>query len=87
MEDLQSTYPIVLPKMQEKPQTTPIQDFYNNTSIFVTGGTGFLGKVLIEKLLRSCPGVRTIYVLVREKKGKNAHQRMEELFDDKIFTK
>lgn len=29
-----------------------IQKFYEGTSVFVTGGTGFLGKQLIEKLLR-----------------------------------
>lgn len=29
-----------------------VQKFYNDLTIFVTGGTGFLGKQLIEKLLR-----------------------------------
>ncbi|XP_070502901.1 putative fatty acyl-CoA reductase CG5065 [Chironomus tepperi] len=31
-----------------------IPEFYNNRDIFITGGSGFVGKVLIEKLLRSC---------------------------------
>lgn len=66
---------------------TPIQAFYSNANIFVTGGTGFLGKILIEKLLRSCTDLSTIYVLIRNKKGKNMATRIEEMFDDCIFDR
>ncbi|XP_058793396.1 fatty acyl-CoA reductase wat-like [Phymastichus coffea] len=66
---------------------TPIQEFYAGQSIFITGGTGFMGKLLIEKLLRSCPGIAFIYLLVRPKKGKDVHQRTEELIDDVLFLK
>lgn len=34
-----------------------IRSMYANRSIFISGGTGFMGKVLVEKLLR--------YVLVK----------------------
>lgn len=68
----------------EKSSLSPIQNFYNGQSIFVTGGTGFMGKILIEKLLRECPGISFIYMLVRPKKGKDMHQRIEELFDDPV---
>ena len=63
---------------------TPIQEFYAGQSIFITGGTGFMGKLLIEKLLRSCPRIGFIYLLVRPKKGKDVHERIEELFDDAV---
>lgn len=63
---------------------TPIQEFYTGQSIFITGGTGFLGKLIIEKLLRSCPSLSVIYLLVRPKKGKDSHERTEELFDDPV---
>lgn len=46
-----------------------IPAFYAGKSILITGATGFLGKVLIEKLLRSCPDVREIFLLMRPKKG------------------
>lgn len=65
-------------------QRTPVQEFYKNENILITGGTGFLGKMLIEKLLRSCNDINAIYLLIRAKKGKNMHCRVEELFDDPV---
>ncbi|XP_015180794.1 PREDICTED: putative fatty acyl-CoA reductase CG5065 [Polistes dominula] len=66
---------------------TPIQEFYMEQKILITGGTGFLGKILIEKLLRSCPGISFIYLLIRSKKEKNAKARIEELFEDCVFDR
>lgn len=43
-----------------------------------------MGKVLIEKLLRTCPGIENIYLLIRKKKGKDIHSRIEELFEDPV---
>lgn len=34
------------------PEDTPMKNFYRNKTIFITGGTGFLGQIFIEKLLR-----------------------------------
>lgn len=34
------------------PDTTPMKDFYRGKTIFLTGGTGFLGQIYVEKLLR-----------------------------------
>ena len=61
-----------------------VADFYRNRSVFLTGGTGFMGKVLIEKLLRSCPDMDTIYLLVRPKSGCQDSQRIQELVDCKV---
>lgn len=66
---------------------TQIQEFYKDTNIFITGATGFLGKILLEKLLRSCQHLSTIYILVRNKKGKKMHTRVDEIFDEVIFDR
>ena len=50
----------------------------------VKGGTGFLGKILIEKLLRSCQDISTIYLLMRGKKDRNIEDRMEDIFNDSV---
>jgi fatty acyl-CoA reductase len=45
-----------------------VAESYAGKTVFITGATGFLGGVLVEKILRSCPLVEVIYVLVRKKK-------------------
>lgn len=61
-----------------------ISDFYKNANIFITGGTGFIGKSLIEKLLRTCQDLDTIYVLVRAKKGVKPRDRLNALFSNPV---
>ncbi|KAG5683857.1 hypothetical protein PVAND_013119 [Polypedilum vanderplanki] len=68
-------------------KTRCIKDYYDNCNIFVTGSTGFLGKVLIEKLLRSCDGIRKIYILLRPKRGIGSEQRFEEYLRNPIFER
>lgn len=60
---------------------TSVKDFYRGRSIFITGGTGFMGKVLVEKLLRSCPDIKNIYLLMRPKRGQNVQERLSELLN------
>lgn len=57
--------------------------FYDGQNVLVTGGTGFMGKILVEKLLRSTD-VATIFLLIREKKGKNVHTRLDDIFDNVV---
>ena len=59
---------------------TPIQKYYDGKTIFVTGGSGFMGKVLLEKLLYSCSDVKEIYVLIRTKRGKIPRTRIDDWF-------
>ena len=61
-----------------------IVGFYRDRSVFITGATGFMGKVLVEKLLRCCPGVKTLYLLMRPKAGNDIRTRLEELISTKV---
>ena len=64
-----------------------VTDFYNGKTIFLTGGSGFLGVSLIEKLLRSFSDLKNIYVLLRPKKGKQIEERLEELKKNSVFDR
>ena len=57
-----------------------VAEFFRGRSIFVTGASGFMGKVLVEKLLYSCPDLHAIYTLMRSKRSKTPEQRAEEMF-------
>ncbi|KRF84875.1 uncharacterized protein Dvir_GJ13738, isoform D [Drosophila virilis] len=70
--------------LDEKEESN-IQKFFDGSNILITGGTGFLGKILINKLLTSCPGINIIYLLVRSKKNKSVDTRVDEIFDDPVF--
>lgn len=48
---------------------------------------GFMGKVLIEKLLRSAPDLNRIYVLIRAKKNKSPEERLEDLKKIPVFNR
>ncbi|XP_017769179.1 PREDICTED: putative fatty acyl-CoA reductase CG5065 [Nicrophorus vespilloides] len=63
-----------------------VMDVYKGKHIFITGGTGFMGKVLIEKLLRSCPQISAIYLLVRAKRGKEPKQRLQDFIKTPLFA-
>lgn len=64
-----------------------IAETFTGMTLLVTGGTGFMGKVLVEKLLRKCPDIGKIILLVRPKKGKIPKQRLEEMLNDALFEK
>jgi len=66
---------------------TSIVDFYAGRTVLVTGATGFMGKVLLEKLLRSCPTITRIYVLIRPKKGFSVEVRLTQLFESKVLLR
>lgn len=41
-------------------------------------------KVLLEKLLRSCPGVKAVYVMVRSKAGQSPKARIADMINCKV---
>ncbi|KAK4433484.1 Fatty acyl-CoA reductase 2 [Sesamum alatum] len=62
-----------------------ILNFFQGKNIFVTGATGFLGKALVEKLLRST-GVGKIYVLIKAEDKAAAFDRLKsEIINSELF--
>ncbi|KAJ1521680.1 hypothetical protein ONE63_003323 [Megalurothrips usitatus] len=64
-----------------------VPEFYAGRDLLVTGATGFMGKVLLEKLLRCCPDVRTIYILVRHKRGVQPRARVDAMAGLPVFER
>ncbi|XP_017041065.1 fatty acyl-CoA reductase wat isoform X2 [Drosophila ficusphila] len=64
---------------------TEMQTFYKDKVVFLTGGSGFLGKVTIEKLLRTTE-VKRIYVLLRSKCGQEMQERCAAWKNDYVFV-
>ncbi|KAF8356166.1 hypothetical protein PRIPAC_97789 [Pristionchus pacificus] len=54
-----------------------VNSLFAGRTVFLTGGSGFVGKVVIEKFLHAIPDVKRLYVLVRPAKGKSAQERWE----------
>ena len=61
-----------------------IPEFYAGRNVFITGATGFMGKVLVEKLLRSIVDIGTLYCLVRPKRNKTVEERREEFVNHMV---
>jgi nucleoside-diphosphate-sugar epimerase len=62
--------------------------YYNQKTLLITGTSGFLGKVILEKVLRTFPDVGRIYVSLRVKSGQEeaAYDRYKrEIKDSPIF--
>jgi len=62
-----------------------ISQFYGGKCVFITGATGFMGKVLVHKLLSSCPGLDKLYVLIRPKRDVLPQLRLEKIFEGPLF--
>jgi len=65
------------------PAAASVPDTFRDGTVLITGGTGFVGKVLTEKLLRCCP-VRRVAVLVRGKRGFGASQRAANVYENSV---
>ncbi|KAI5708886.1 hypothetical protein M8J76_005479 [Diaphorina citri] len=66
---------------------SPIQEFYKDQTVFITGATGFLGSLLVEKLLRCCPQIRKLILLIRKGKSNSVDERVKDYFNDTVFDR
>lgn len=62
-----------------------IRSYFAEKSVLVTGFTGFLGKVLVEKLLHDLPELRRVFILIRpQTRGNGAGKGPEERLRDEL---
>ncbi|CAG9801690.1 unnamed protein product [Chironomus riparius] len=62
-----------------------ISRVFEGHHVFVTGATGFMGKVFLERLLRATE-IAKVYILIRPKRGKASKERLVEILDNLLFN-
>ncbi|XP_055919574.1 putative fatty acyl-CoA reductase CG8303 [Eupeodes corollae] len=87
-ENIEKPLPEGIEKV-DKHKSVPVSvgEFFAYKNVFITGGTGFLGTVLIEALLDTHPDIGIIYVLVRGKRKVDPNERITRLLQKPIFQK
>ena len=58
-------------------QPNSINELLADSSVFLTGVTGFIGGILLERILKIDPGPKKVFVLVRYKKGQDPCERLK----------
>jgi len=76
--------PILRSRMKER---KTISGWLEGKEVLVTGATGFVGKVLVEKILRCFPKVGKLYLLIRPQKGKQGTERWAALLKNPLFER
>ncbi|XP_048004863.1 putative fatty acyl-CoA reductase CG5065 isoform X2 [Leguminivora glycinivorella] len=64
-----------------------VREFYKGKNVLVTGPSGFMGKVLVEKLLYTIPDIGRVYLVLRPKWGKTVQERLEHMLSSPMFER
>ena len=52
----------------------PVRRYLRGKTVLLTGGTGFLGKVVVDRLLTCAPDIGRIYLLIRPQPHMRAYR-------------
>jgi alcohol-forming fatty acyl-CoA reductase len=61
-----------------------VKSFYEGKTLLVTGATGFIGRLMIAKLMR-VGNLKEIVLLLRPKKGKTNEERLDKILTGFLF--
>ena len=64
-----------------------VADTFADQCVLVTGASGFLGKVLVEKLLYSAPKLKNIFLIIRPKRDLGPKQRLQKILEGPLFDR
>lgn len=64
--------------------TGGLKDFYNGKTILLTGATGYIGKLMLAKLMR-VGNLKEILLLTRAKKGRTNEERLQNILSGFLF--
>jgi long-chain acyl-CoA synthetase len=62
-----------------------ICEYFAGKTVLVTGATGFLGKAIVEKMLRSLPNVGRLYLLIRPRERGSRAVPADQRFRDEVL--
>ncbi|CAI9781437.1 unnamed protein product [Fraxinus pennsylvanica] len=67
-------------------EDTKILQYFEGKTILITGATGFLAKIFLEKILRVQPEIKKLFLLIRAVDKRSAEQRLrEEVLNTELF--
>ncbi|KAG5577978.1 hypothetical protein H5410_058112 [Solanum commersonii] len=68
-------------------ELSKIEPFLEGKTILITGATGFLAKLVVEKILRVQPNVKRLFLLLRASDTKSARKRFnDEIMQAELFN-
>lgn len=65
-------------------EVSGVATFYSGLSVLVTGATDLLGKCIVEKLIRGCPNIKKVGVLLRTKDQENFEEKCQDYLKDGV---
>jgi len=63
---------------EKSSQRSEVREFYKGKTVLISGATGFVGKILLEKILRSCSEIKRVYLMIRPRPNMTLMQRVQE---------